>query len=139
MKRAESSVYEYTAKLLRVIDADTLDVSIDLGFDIWIIQRVRLVGINAAEKNTEFGKMAIDYVKNVLHDGEEVILQSQRDNSREKYGRYLARVLFPKTRQCLNDTLIAMGYASEYWGKGKRPIPAKPDTASNTESSEDTP
>ena len=119
-------MYEYTAHVVKVVDADTLDVSIDLGFDVWIRQRVRLIGINAAEKNTDFGKLAIEYVKNTLPEGSEVILQSQKENEKEKYGRYLARVLFPRTRQCLNDTLIAMGYASEYWGKGKRPVPIAP-------------
>lgn len=117
-------MYEYSAKVLRVVDADTIDVSIDLGFDVWITQRVRLVGINTAEKNTDFGKMAIEYVRNVLPQGNEIIVQSQKENSKEKYGRYLARILFPQTRQCLNDTLIAMGYASEYWGKGKKPVPS---------------
>lgn len=120
-------MYEYKAKVLRVIDADTLDVLIDLGFDVWITQRVRLIGINTAEKNTEFGKLAIEYVKNVLHEGDSVILQSQKENEKEKYGRYLARVLFPQSRQCLNDTLIAMGYASEYWGKGKKVAPPMPN------------
>lgn len=116
-------MYEYTAKVMRILDADTIDVSIDLGFDVWVYQRVRLIGINAAEKNTDFGKVAIEYVKNILPIGSIIILQSQKNNDKEKYGRYLARVLFPQSRQCLNDTLIAMGFASEYWGKGERPIP----------------
>jgi micrococcal nuclease len=116
-------MYEYSAKVLRVIDADTIEVSIDLGFDVWITQHVRLIGINTAEKNTDFGKLSKSYVENTLPKDTVVILQSQK-NEKEKYGRYLARVLFPESRQCLNDMLIAMGYASEYWGKGPKVVPS---------------
>lgn len=119
-------MYEYKAIVTRVVDADTIDVMIDLGFSVWTSQRIRLLGINAAEKNTEFGKLAIEYVKNVLPEKSEIIIQSEKDE-KEKFGRYLGRILFPNSRQCLNDTLIAMGYAVEYWGKGKKenfvPIP----------------
>ena len=45
-------MYEYNAKLLRVVDGDTLDASIDLGFDVWVKKRVRLYGINAPESRT---------------------------------------------------------------------------------------
>lgn len=109
-------MYEYKALIERIVDADTVDVRIDLGFSCWSHQRIRLIGINAAEKNTEYGKLAIEYVKNVLPIDSEIILQTEKGD-KEKYGRYLGRILFPSSRQCLNDTLIAMGYAVEYWGK----------------------
>jgi micrococcal nuclease len=46
-------MYEYKAKVVKILDGDTMDVSIDLGFDVWVYQRVRLIGINTAEKNTD--------------------------------------------------------------------------------------
>jgi micrococcal nuclease len=121
-------VFEYKATIVRVVDADTMDVIIDLGFDISTNQRVRLLGINAAEKNTDAGKQAISYVRNVCPLGAVVVLRSEKDK-REKFGRYLAKVYFPESNECLNDILIEKGFAVEYWGIGKKedfvPGPAK--------------
>lgn len=123
-------MYEYKAKVVRVLDADTIDVSIDLGFDVWINQRVRLIGINTPEKNTEFGKQASDYVKELLPVGHMILLKSEQDK-REKFGRYLAKVYFLTSQESVNDILIQKGFAAEYWGKGKKedhlpPDPTKP-------------
>lgn len=112
-------MYEYFATVVRVIDADTIDVRIDLGFDVHINQRVRLLGINTPEKNTALGIEASGYVRNLLPLGTVIILQSDK-SEREKFGRYLARVIFPETKECLNDILINKRYAVEYWGKGKK-------------------
>jgi micrococcal nuclease len=112
-------MYEYKAKVIRVLDADTIDVSIDLGFDVWVYQRVRLLGINTAEKNTELGKQASEYVKGLLPIGEMIVLQSEKDK-REKFGRYLAKVFFPTSTVSVNDILIQKGLAVEYWGIGKK-------------------
>jgi micrococcal nuclease len=112
-------MYEYKAKVVRVLDGDTIDVSIDLGFDIWVYQRVRLLGINTAEKNTELGKKTIDYVRSLCPLGSSLTLRSEKDK-REKFGRYLAKVYFPESKECLNDILIQKGMAVEYWGVGKK-------------------
>lgn len=112
-------MYEYYATVVRVLDADTIDVRIDLGFDVHINQRVRLLGINTPEKNTALGIEASGYVRNLLPLGTTVILQSDK-SEREKFGRYLARVVFPETKECLNDILVNKRYAVEYWGKGKK-------------------
>jgi micrococcal nuclease len=112
-------MYEYKAIIKRVVDADTVDVSVDLGFDVSIHQRVRLLGLNAAEKNTELGQEAIEYVDSVLPVGKEILLRSEKDK-REKFGRYLANIVFIETGECLNQTLIEKNYAVEYWGKGKK-------------------
>jgi micrococcal nuclease len=112
-------MYEYKARVVRVLDGDTMDVSIDLGFDVWVYQRVRLLGINTAEKNTDLGKRTIEYVRNLCPLGCNVILKSEKAE-REKFGRYLARVYFPESKECLNDILIQKGWAVEYWGKGKK-------------------
>ena len=112
-------MYEYNAVVVRVIDADTVDVSVDLGFDVHIKQRVRLMGINAHEKHTNLGKEASAYVRKIIPLGTKIVLQSSKDNN-DKYGRYLARIILPETNECLNDILIKRGHAVEYWGKGKK-------------------
>jgi micrococcal nuclease len=123
-------MFEYKARVVRVVDADTLDVIIDLGFNVLTNQRVRLLGINAAEKNTEMGKKAIDYVRFLLPLGTTVILQSEKDK-KEKFGRYLARVFFPESKECLNDVLVTKGLAVLYDGQSPKelhvPLPTIPE------------
>lgn len=111
-------MYEYHASLVKVLDADTIDVFIDLGFDIHVNQRVRLIGINTAEKNTALGIEAAGFVRNLIPIGTKITLQSEKDE-REKFGRYLARVILADGT-CLNDLLIEKKYALEYWGIGKK-------------------
>mgnify|MGYP002737924564 CR=1 FL=1 len=77
------------------------------------------MGINTAEKNTELGQQASDYVKGLLPVGQQVILRSEKDK-REKFGRYLAQVFFAESQQSVNDILIQKGLAVEYWGVGKK-------------------
>lgn len=113
-------MYEYKAKIERVVDADTVDVSIDLGFDVWTRQRVRVAGLNAAEKNTQAGKNAIEYAKTVLKHGMEVLLRSHQDK-REKFGRYLAEIWITKD-ESYNETLLKLGYAVPYDGKSPKEL-----------------
>ena len=113
-------MYEYKAKIERVVDADTIDVSIDLGFDVWTRQRVRVAGLNAAEKNTQEGKNAIEYAKQVLKHNMEVILRSHQDK-REKFGRYLAEIWITKD-ESYNEKLLKLGYAVPYDGKSPKEL-----------------
>ena len=113
-------MYEYKAKIERVVDADTIDVSIDLGFDVWTKQRVRVAGLNAAEKNTQEGKNAIEYAKTVLKHGMEVLLRSHQDK-REKFGRYLAEIWITKD-ESYNEKLLKLGYAVPYDGKSPKEL-----------------
>lgn len=88
-------MYEYKATLLKVIDADTLDVNVDLGFGIWHQLRVRLFGIDCPERFTDQGKAATAFVEAWFADGLPITLQTFKDRQ-EKYGRYLARVITAK-------------------------------------------
>jgi micrococcal nuclease len=129
-------MYEYKAKIERVVDADTIDVSVDLGFDVWTRQRVRVAGLNAAEKNTEAGKKAIEYAKSVLKHNMEVTLRSHQDK-REKFGRYLAEIIIDEaTYDSYNENLLRLGYAVPYDGKSPKelhvPILKDEDTAGVT-------
>lgn len=122
-------MYRYNAKLLRVVDGDTIDVMIDLGFDIQIKKRVRFLGINAPESRTrdleekKRGLAAKERVKCILAENETFEVHSEELG---KYGRVLGSIYITKlnkkdfmTKKCLNDILVSENHAVVYFG-GKR-------------------
>ncbi|MFF0754390.1 thermonuclease family protein [Streptomyces sp. NPDC004267] len=113
----------YPATVIRVVDGDTLDLDIDLGFSIRTTQRVRLEGVNTPEKNTAAGKKCTAWVQQWLDaHGPTLTVQTHR---REKYGRYLA-TLTTADGHALNTDLIDAGLAAPYDGTGPRPVPTLP-------------
>jgi len=112
-------MYKYKAKLDRVVDGDTIDANIDLGFDVSVKKRIRLAGINAPESRTrdlhekKLGLAAKDRLIELLDDGD-FILESKELG---KYGRVLG--VLHKDNDILNDILVDEGYAVKYNG-GKR-------------------
>lgn len=106
-------MFTYIAKVDRVVDGDTIDVSIDLGFDIWHKTRLRLAHIDVYEHNTEIGKKATEYVKNIIEGKMVEITTSKPD----KYGRYLATVIIDGGN--LNASLVSKGFAVPYEGGTK--------------------
>ena len=121
-------MYEYNAKCTRVVDGDTLDAEIDLGFDVKVTKRIRLAGIDAPESRNKvekkLGLAAKDRLIEIM-DGaaNEFELESQELG---KYGRVLGRIHIDKisgkdqiTKVCVNDALVREGHATEYDG-GKR-------------------
>lgn len=89
-------MYTYRGEVKAVIDADTIDVLIDLGFGVHTMQRLRLYGIDAPEMKTEAGKIAKEYVKSVLMGGDAfkyVYVRTIKDR-KDKYGRKLAVLYF---------------------------------------------
>jgi len=126
-------MYEYNAILDRVVDGDTIDVNIDLGFNVWKKIRVRMEGINTPESRTrdleekKLGLAAKDRLVEILkfNDNKCVLKVSGVG----KYGRALATVLVNSlsplngedgiTLVDVNKQLIEEGHAVEYWG-GKR-------------------
>jgi len=93
-------MYTYNAELIEVIDGDTLDLKVDLGFDTSISIRVRLSGVDTPEIRTknleekERGLKARDFVKELFgKNGNKCVVQTVKDK-KEKYGRYLATILF---------------------------------------------
>lgn len=107
-------MYNYTARVIKVVDGDTIDVEIDLGFDIWHKTRLRLAHIDAYEQNTVMGKQATAYLKACMEQVPVVEITTYKP---DKYGRYLAEV-FVKGNS-LNQNLLKIGYAVPYEG-GKR-------------------
>ena len=112
-------MYKYNAKLDRVVDGDTVDALVDLGFDTWKKVRIRMVGMNAPESRTSDleekarGIAAKIRLEELLGEGK-FILESQGVG---KYGRCLG-ILFVDDIN-INKTLIQEGHATEYYG-GKR-------------------
>lgn len=107
-------MFEYRAKILRLVDADTVAVRLDLGLDVRIDVTLRLAGINAPEMSTEAGKLAKAYAEQWFSKlaPEGFIVRTTKDR-REKYGRYLATV-YALTGDCLNDDLLSDGHATAY-------------------------
>ena len=105
-------MYEYTARLIKVVDGDTVDLSIDLGFKVSIQERFRLSRINAPEikgETKERGDMATKYLQSTL-DGQMLRVKTQKDR-KEKYGRYLADIYMPDG-SCVNDMIVHAGLAA---------------------------
>lgn len=113
-------MYEYAARLTRVIDGDTADLLIDVGFHIHVAQRVRLRGVNCPEHGTLAGSNATAYTNQWLaQHGPDLTVHTVLDRT-EKYGRVLGRIT--ANGRCLNDDLVTDGHAVAYDG-GKRTLP----------------
>ena len=118
-------MFEYKASLVKVVDGDTIDVDLDLGFGVWLKkQRVRLYGINTPESRTrdleekKRGLAAKDRVIELIENCEELSIRTIiNKKARGKYGRILAEILADGIN--VNETLVSEGHAVEYFG-GKR-------------------
>lgn len=111
----ESKLYNYKAIVERIVDADTVEFTIDVGFKTYMRMNMRLVGIDAPELKTQEGKDAKKWLEDKLPVGHEVILDVFK--VADKYGRYLAHVTYNGVD--MNQELIKSGHAVEYHG-GKR-------------------
>ena len=119
-------MYEYyVRKVEGVVDGDTIDVLIDLGFDILFASRVRLAGIDTPESRTKdlaekaLGLEAKEYLKKQLKDAKSVVIKTEKMDSSEKYGRILGWVYVDGNTISLNDMMINDGYAWGYLGDTK--------------------
>lgn len=114
-KAKPKETYVRNAKINKVIDGDTVDLQVDLGFDLTALMRCRLDGINAPEKNTAEGKVSQAWMAQTLPIGSDVVVQTVKDK-KEKYGRYLAVVFLPGQAKSINDQLVEQGLAKPYDG-----------------------
>ena len=119
-------MYEYyVRKVENVVDGDTIDVLIDLGFDILFSSRVRLAGIDTPESRTKdlaekaLGLESKEYLKKYLKDAKSVVIKTEKMDSSEKYGRILGWVYVNGDTESLNDKMINDGYAWGYLGDAK--------------------
>lgn len=119
-------MYEYRVKkLIAVIDGDTIDVEIDLGFDISITKRVRLAGIDTPESRTSdkfektLGLESKALLKQRLSSAQIILIKTEKPDSSEKYGRVLGWLYLDDESTSFNETMIATGYAWSYLGDTK--------------------
>ena len=121
-------MYEYKAVIDRVIDGDTVDVDIQLGFNVVLAkQRVRLHGIDTPESRTRNleekvrGLLSKDYLRDKCPKGSTVILVSKE---RGKFGRILGILYNENIQASINDRMIEDGYAVPYTGGNKDELEA---------------
>lgn len=119
-------MYEYRVrKVHKIVDGDTIDVDIDLGFNVSFYQRVRLAGIDTPESRTTdkaekaLGLEVKKKLGDLLANAENIVIRTEKPDSTEKYGRVLGWLFINGQEQSINHALIASGYAWEYMGDTK--------------------
>ena len=123
-------MYEYRVKIVKIVDGDTVDVDIDLGFCVWLKkERIRMFGIDTPESRTrdldekKYGLMAKDYITRLLDDEGGIVLKTHKD-AEGKYGRILGELWrttdFADTS--INDLMIKNHHAVAYHGQSKDDI-----------------
>ncbi len=107
---SENDLYTYEAIVEKIIDGDTLKVRVDLGFDTWKDETLRLRGIDCPEVDTPEGQAAKTFVQSYIKQADRILIRSSRD---DKYGRYLADVFIPplEANIYLNNLLLQNGHA----------------------------
>ena len=120
-------MYEYNCKVKRVVDGDTVDVLIDLGFDIAYASRVRLYGIDTPESRTRDkdekarGLISKDFLKSWLDKGS-VVIRTRKDK-KGKFGRILGEMVVDDIN--INELMIEEHHAVKYHGQSKDDIEAE--------------
>tara|TARA_Y100001972_G_C7415356_1_gene214943 strand:- start:60 stop:473 length:414 start_codon:yes stop_codon:yes gene_type:complete len=114
----------------RVVDGDTIDVTIDLGFDLYKKERVRIAGVDTPEKRTrdleekELGIDATNWLKDKLEGAvngdDDLIIRTELDGGVGKYGRLLGWCYIGDANLSLNEQMITEGYAWAYDGGTKQ-------------------
>ena len=123
-------MYEYSVTIDRVVDGDTVDIWIDLGFDVRIFERVRMSGIDTPESRTrdlrekKFGKIATARVMELLPVGETFTAMSSSYDARGKFGRAMMDFELPDGKR-LCQTLLDERLAVPYYGQNKKDIRAE--------------
>ena len=128
---SRKSCYNFrVTKINRVVDGDTIDVTIDLGFDLYKKERVRVAGVDTPEKRTrdkeekELGIDATNWLKDKLNEtikgDEELIIRTELKGGVGKYGRLLGWLYVGDSDISLNEQMITEGYAWAYDGGTKQ-------------------
>jgi micrococcal nuclease len=129
---SRKSCYNFrVTEINRVLDGDTIDVTIDLGFDLYKKERVRVAGVDTPEKRTrdleekELGIDATNWLKKKLEDtiagdGDELTIRTELEGGVGKYGRLLGWLYINEDTLSLNEQMITEGYAWAYDGGTKQ-------------------
>ena len=129
---SRKSCYNFrVTEIVKVLDGDTIDVLIDLGFDLFKKERVRIAGVDTPEKRTRdleetaLGIDATNWLKKKLEDtiagdGDELTIRTELKGGVGKYGRLLGWLYVGEDTVSLNEQMITEGYAWEYDGGTKQ-------------------
>jgi len=109
-------MYEYQASLMSIHDGDTVWMHVDLGCRITLDMELRLDGVDAPELRTNAGDLALSWITQWFKDNPAPYTVRTVKDKKEKWGRYLATVICPKTAATLNTDLISSGNAKAYFG-----------------------
>jgi micrococcal nuclease len=123
---ADKDPYIYRVKkVIKVVDGDTIDADIDLGFSISLEKRVRLSGIDTPESRTTnlkekaLGLESKEWIKKALEGAKDIIIKTEKPDSTEKYGRIIGHLFINGQDTSLNNQMIDEGYAWPYEGDKK--------------------
>ena len=110
-------------KVTKIVDGDTIDVLLDMGFDILYQQRVRLFGIDTPESRTrdkeekKYGLLSKYFLKDALSNGKKITIKTYKGDETGKFGRILGDVWIDG--KSVNQTMCDKGYAVPYYGQNK--------------------
>ena len=123
---ADRDPYIYRIKEIhKVVDGDTIDASIDLGFDISLEKRIRLAGVDTPESRTadanekKYGLESKEWLKKRCENAKDILIKTELPDSTEKYGRIIGHLYINGEETSLNNQMIAEGYAWTYDGGTK--------------------
>ena len=109
----------------KVVDGDTIDADIDLGFDISLTKRIRLAGVDTPESRTsdanekKYGLESKEWLKKRCENAKNILIKTELPDSTEKYGRIIGHLFINDEETSLNNQMIAEGYAWNYDGGTK--------------------
>ena len=119
--------YIYRIKqITKVVDGDTIDADIDLGFDISLTKRIRLAGVDTPESRTsdtnekKYGLESKEWLKHKVESAKNILIKTELPDSTEKYGRIIGHLFVNDQESSLNDQMITEGYAWLYDGGTKK-------------------
>jgi len=112
--------------IAKVVDGDTIDADIDLGFDISLNKRIRLAGIDTPESRTKdeyekkLGLESKEWLKKHLEGAKDILIKTELPDSTEKYGRIIGHLYINGEEISVNNKMISEGYAWKYDGGTKQ-------------------
>jgi len=117
-------MFDYNAKVKKIVDGDTLDAYIDLGFNVWVTKRIRLMGIDTPESRTRdltekrYGKGAKHRLVEILEMNDNKF--TVRSHGTGKFGRVLGEMLIGDLN--INEQMVKEGHAVAYFGGSKQEV-----------------
>jgi len=121
----------------KVVDGDTIDADIDLGFSISLSKRIRLAGVDTPESRTsdayekKLGLESKEWLKKKVEGAKDILIKTELPDSTEKYGRIIGHLFINNEATSLNEQMIVSGFAWEYDGGAKKKNFAELDAKRN--------